>query len=138
MRARRPPKSGCPIDYAATMFGDRWTLLVLRDLAKGKRYFTEFADSDEGVAPNILASRLKQLEKFGILTRRIDPKNRRQVIYELTEKGLDLTPIMIELTLWSAKHDPNTIVPKNFVETAKAHRDEVIRQTIKRLAPKPD
>lgn len=136
MRKRKAPKSGCPIDYAATMFGDRWTMLVLRDLAKGKRYFTEFAASDEGVAPNILASRLKQLEKFGILTRRVDPENRRQVIYELTEKGLDLTPIMIELTVWSAKHDPHTTVGKDFVELAKQNREHLIRETVKWLSPK--
>jgi len=136
MRPRKAPKSGCPIDYAATMFGDRWTMLVLRDLSKGKRYFSEFAASDEGVAPNILASRLKQLEKFGILTRRVDPKNRRQVIYELTEKGLDLTPIMIEVTMWSAKHDPNTFVTKDFVEEVRSDREGVIRETVKRLSPK--
>ena len=137
MRRRKPSRSGCPIDYAATMFGDRWTLLVLRDLSQGKRYFSEFADSDEGVAPNILASRLKQLEKFGIVTRRVDPENRRQVLYELTEKGLDLTPIMIELTLWSAKHDPHSFVTKDFVDRAKTNRDGLIRDIVKRLSPKP-
>lgn len=136
MRKRKAPKTGCPIDYAATMFGDRRTMLVLRDLAKGKRYFTEFAASDEGVAHNILASRLKQLEKFGIVTRRVDPQSRRQIIYELTEKGLDLTPIMIELTVWSAKHDPHTFVTKDFVDMAKTNRDELIRETVKRLSPK--
>ena len=135
MRPRKAPKSGCPIDYAATMFGDRWTMLVLRDLARGKRYFSDFAASDEGVAPNILASRLKQLEKFGILTRRVDPDNRRQVIYELTEKGLDLTPIMIELTVWSAKHDSHTTVTKEFVDMATTNRVMLVRETVKRLTP---
>ena len=135
MRPRKAPRSGCPIDYAATMFGDRWTMLVLRDLSRGKRTFSEFAASDEGIAPNILASRLKQLEKFGILTRRVDPENRRQVLYELTEKGLDLTPIMIELTLWSAKHDPRTLVTGDFVERVRRDRESVIRETRKRLSP---
>lgn len=136
MRRHKAPRSGCPIDYAATMFGDRWTMLVLRDLARGKRYFSEFAASDEGVAPNILASRLKQLEKFGIVTRRVDPESRRQVIYELTEKGLDLTPIMIELTVWSARHDPHTFVTKDFTDRAKTDREGLVRETIKRLSPK--
>ena len=136
MRRRKAPKSGCPIDYAATMFGDRWAMLVLRDLAKGRRMFSEFAAADESMAPNILASRLKQLEKFGIITRRVDPDNRRQVIYELTEKGLDLTAIMIELTVWSAKHDPHTMVTKDFVDKAKTGRDDLIRETVKRLSPK--
>lgn len=135
MRPRKPPKSGCPIDYAATMFGDRWTLLVLRDLSKGKRLFSEFAEADEGIAPNILSSRLKQLEKFGIVTRRIDPANRRQVVYELTEKGLDLTPIIIELTLWSAKHDPKSFVTKEFVELATRDREGLVREIKKRLTP---
>ena len=134
MRPRKPPKSGCPIDYAATMFGDRWTLLVLRDLSKGKRYFSEFADADEAIAPNILSSRLKQLEKFGIVARRIDPADRRQVVYELTEKGLDLTPIMVELTLWSAKHDPKSFVTKEFVDLATRDRETLIREIRKRLA----
>ena len=136
MRPRKPPKSGCPIDYAATMFGDRWTLLVLRDLSKGKRYFSEFAEADEGIAPNILSSRLKQLEQFGIVSRRIDAENRRQVVYELTEKGLDLTPIMVELTLWSAKHDPKSFVAKEFVDMAARDRETLIREIRKRLAPK--
>lgn len=133
MRPRKPPKSGCPIDYAATMFGDRWTLLVLRDLSKGKRYFGEFAEADEGIAPNILSSRLKQLEKFGIVTRRVDPANRRQVVYELTEKGLDLTPIMVELTLWSAKHDPKSFITPDFVERATRDREGFVREIRKRL-----
>lgn len=137
MRPLKVPKSGCPIDYAATTFGDRWTLLVLRDLAKGKRNFSDFAASDEAIAPNILASRLKQLEKFGIVTRRIDPRNRRQVVYDLTQKGLDLTPIMLELTLWSAKHDPRTAVSKGFIERATNNRQELIREIVGRLAPKP-
>ena len=136
MRPRKAPRSGCPIDYAATMFGDRWTMLVLRDLSRGKRYFSEFAAADEGIAPNILASRLKQLEKFGILTRRVDPANRRQVIYELTDKGLDLTPIMIELAMWSAKHDPNTMVTRDFVQRVRGDRDQVIREIVQRLSPK--
>ena len=133
MRPRKPPKSGCPIDYAATMFGDRWTLLVLRDLSKGKRYFSEFAEADEGIAPNILSSRLKQLEKFGIVTRRVDPANRRQVVYELTEKGLDLTPIMVELTLWSAKYDPKSFITPDFVERATRDREGFVREIRKRL-----
>ena len=116
------------------MFGDRWTLLVLRDLSKGKRYFSEFAEADEAIAPNILSSRLKQLEKFGIVARRIDPADRRQVVYELTEKGLDLTPIMVELTLWSAKHDPKSFVTKEFVDLATRDRETLIREIRKRLA----
>lgn len=135
MRPRKPPRSGCPIDYAATAFGDRWTLLVLRDLSKGKRYFSDFASADEAIAPNILASRLRDLEKFGILSRRVDPKNRRQVVYELTQKGLDLTPIMVELTLWSAKHDPKTIVSKEFIHRATYHRSELVKEITARLAP---
>ncbi|MBP6013460.1 MAG: helix-turn-helix transcriptional regulator [Alphaproteobacteria bacterium] len=134
MRPKKPPHSGCPIDYAATMFGDRWTLLLLRDLSKGMKNFREFAASNEGVATNILASRLKLLERFSIVTRHIDPTNRRQVVYKLTQKGLDLTPIMLELTLWSSKYDPNTIVTKEFVGRATSHRDQFIREIVARLA----
>ncbi|MEW6272960.1 MAG: helix-turn-helix domain-containing protein [Thermodesulfobacteriota bacterium] len=130
------PESGCPIDFAATVFGDRWTLLILRDLARGKRHFKNMLGSDEGIAANILSARLKRLERFGLVERRVDPASRRQVLYELTEKGLDLAPIMVELALWSAKYDPHTLVTRDFVARARSDREGLIRDTMQRLAPK--
>lgn len=121
--------SGCPIDYALDIFGDRWTLLVIRDLVfAGKRHFREFIESPEGIASNILASRLKKLEKRGLILRRSDPDNRKQVVYELTEKGVDLIPILLEIIRWGGTHDGNTAAPKAFIERVESDRAGLIRE----------
>jgi DNA-binding HxlR family transcriptional regulator len=108
--------SGCPIDYALDLFGDRWTLLVIRDLLfVGKRHFKELMESPERIASNILTARLKKLEVRGLIERRPDPDNRKQVIYTLTDKGRDLIPVLVEIVRWGGRHDPDTLVPKNVV-----------------------
>jgi DNA-binding HxlR family transcriptional regulator len=120
--------SGCPIDYALDIFGDRWTLLVIRDLVfGGKRHFREFIASPEGIASNILASRLKKLEQRGVISRRADPENRKQVVYELTEKGIDLIPVLLEIARWGGTHDSSTAAPKAFVERVQRDRAGLIR-----------
>ncbi len=109
-------RSDCPISYALDLFGDKWTLLVLRDLIiKRKRHFQEFLASDEKIASNILAHRLKLLEAAGMLTRARDPASRRRVIYAPTEKGADLIPALLELVRWSAKYDSRTAASKALV-----------------------
>jgi DNA-binding HxlR family transcriptional regulator len=124
-----PGPGRCPIDFALDVFGDRWTLLVLRDLVfGGKRHFRELIQSPEGIATNILAARLKKLEASGIISRHPDPENRRQVVYELTEKGLDLLPILIETVLWGAKYDPKTGAPKSTISRMRNNRDEVVNE----------
>ena len=123
--------SGCPIDYALDIFGDRWTLLVLRDLVfVGKRHFGEFIASPEGIASNILAARLRKLESCGLIARRPDPDNRRQVVYELTDKGLDLVPVMLEIIRWGGKHDANTAAPRSFLDRLEQDREAVVRETL--------
>jgi DNA-binding HxlR family transcriptional regulator len=108
--------SGCPIDYALDLFGDRWTLLVIRDLLfAGKRHFKELMESPERIASNILTARLKKLEARGLIERRPDPDNRKQVIYTLTDKGRDLTPVLVEMVRWGGRHDPNSLCPKSVV-----------------------
>jgi DNA-binding HxlR family transcriptional regulator len=124
-----PGAGRCPIDFALDVFGDRWTLLVIRDLVfGGKRHFRELIQSPEGIATNILAARLKKLEASGIISRHRDPENRRQVVYELTEKGLDLLPILIETVLWGAKYDPKTGAPKSTISRMRNNRDEVVNE----------
>lgn len=124
-----PGPGRCPIDFALDVFGDRWTLLVIRDLVfGGKRHFRELMQSPEGIATNILAARLKKLEASGIISRHPDPENRRQVVYELTEKGLDLLPILIETVLWGAKYDPKTGAPKSTISRMRNNRDEVVNE----------
>lgn len=119
---RKRRLSGCPIDYALDLFGDRWTLLVIRDLLfVGKRHFKELMESPERIASNILTARLKKLEVRGLIERRPDPDNRKQVIYTLTDKGRDLTPVLVELIRWGGRHDPDSLVPKGVV--ARFSRD---------------
>jgi len=128
LASRAPPRrSDCPIAYALDFIGDKWTLIVLRDLIiVRKRHFREFLAADEKIASNILASRLKLLEAAGMLTRRRDPKHGRQVIYQPTAKGLDLLPAMLELVRWSAAYDPKTAAPPAMVTQIAENRDAVI------------
>ena len=122
-------QSVCPIAYALDIFGDRWSLLLIRDmLFFGKRRYSELAASREQIASNILADRLKKLETDGLIHRRRDPDDRRQVLYELTEKGRDLTPAMLEIISWSARHDPDTGAPKAFLERLETDRAGLIEE----------
>ena len=117
------------MSYALDVVGDKWTLLVMRDLIMGgKRYFQDFLESDEKIASNILSSRLKLLECAGIITRATDPAHGRRVIYTPTAKALDLLPAMLELMRWSAVHDPKTGVPPAFVRRIANHRDATVAE----------
>jgi DNA-binding HxlR family transcriptional regulator len=100
-------RSGCPINLGLEIFGDKWSLLVVRDMMfAGKRHFREFLASDEGIASNILADRLARLVEAGILTRAGDPAHKLKAIYSLTEKGIDLLPVIAEISRWSRKYEP--------------------------------
>jgi DNA-binding HxlR family transcriptional regulator len=105
----KPLRSHCPVNYALEAIGDRWALLILRDIVfRGKRAYGEFLKSEEGFATNMLASRLEGLLEAGILLREDAADDGRKAVYSLTEKGLDLIPVMFEMVLWSAKHDPES------------------------------
>lgn len=108
-RSEKPLRSHCPVNFGLEAFGDRWALLIVRDIVfRGKRTFGEFLQSEEGFATNILASRLEHLTAQGILSRDGDAGDGRRAVYTLTEKGLDLIPLVFEMVLWSAKHDPES------------------------------
>ena len=108
-RKGKKPRSHCPINFGLESFGDRWSLLILRDIIfRGKRTYGEFLKSEEGIATNILASRLAMLEEDGILEKRPSPEDARKDLYFLTEKGLDLIPVLFEMMSWSAKYDPKS------------------------------
>jgi DNA-binding HxlR family transcriptional regulator len=99
-------RSGCPLNASVEMLGDRWSLLILRDMMlRGFSTFREFLTSYEGIATNILADRLKRLIAHGIITAKEDPSDGRKLIYILTPKGLDLAPVLTEMVLWAAKHE---------------------------------
>ena len=94
-------RSGCPISSALDIVGDKWSLLIIRDmLVKQKKTFKEISDSDEKIAPSILSARLKLLESYKLIFKTKVPDNKKENIYLLTEKGIRLTPIIIEFSLW--------------------------------------
>ncbi|MFC6268169.1 winged helix-turn-helix transcriptional regulator [Frigoriflavimonas asaccharolytica] len=94
-------RSGCPISSALDVVGDKWSLLIIRDmLIKHKKTFKEISDSDERIAPSILSARLKLLESYKLISKTKIPENKKENIYLLTEKGIRLTPIIIEFSLW--------------------------------------
>jgi DNA-binding HxlR family transcriptional regulator len=99
-------RSHCPINFGLETFGDKWSLLILRDIIfRGKKTYGDFLKSEEGFSTNILATRLEHLEEEGLLKKKTDPVDGRKSSYVLTEKGLDLIPLLFELMLWSAKYD---------------------------------
>lgn len=121
--------TGCPIAFALDTFGDRWTLLVMRDLLlMGRKTYGEFLDSKEKIATNILADRLKFLEHAGIIRKKRDPENRRRNIYSPTKKGCDLIPVILELARWSAKYDPDTLIAKKIVKRIEKDRDGFVAE----------
>ncbi len=120
-------RSDCPISFGLDIFGDKWTLLVLRDLLlKGKRHYRELQACEEGIATNILADRLKRLESNGIVRRETDPDDRRQAIYRVTAKGLTLMPVLVEIAAWGARHDARTGAPAEFLEAYNNDRAAMI------------
>ena len=101
-----PPRSNCPLNAFLELFGDRWSLLVVRDLMFGdRREFNEFLSAREGIATNVLADRLRRLEAHGVVTRSRHPTDARKGVYSLSEKGAELAPALIEMALWAAKHE---------------------------------
>ena len=99
-------RSGCPLNASVEMLGDRWSLLILRDMMlRGFRTYKQFLESYEGIATNILADRLRKLEAYGIITTEQHPSDGRKLIYLLTAKGIDLAPVLTEMVLWAARHE---------------------------------
>ena len=128
-----PPRSHCPISFALDILGDRWTLLIVRDLLfKNKHYFREFADSEERIATNILTDRLAKLEAHGIVTREQEAANRRNVRYELTSKGRDLAAILLEIIRWSGKYDPLTAAPRAFLRQIERDREGLLHDLLEK------
>src|SRR5262249_30239537 len=136
MKHKHHRRSDCPINFALETFGDSWSLLIVRDIVYfGKKTYGEFLESDEGIATNILASRLAQLEQKGLLLKKPQEGDKHKVLYVLTEKGLDLIPILLELAAWSAQHDPQTAAPQAWiarVNADKATLKRCIRETVQR------
>ncbi|MCG8069377.1 MAG: helix-turn-helix transcriptional regulator [Candidatus Thiodiazotropha taylori] len=129
-----PRRSDCPISNALDFVGDKWSLLILRDLIFfNKHSYLEFLKSPEKMATNILSSRLEKLEKDGLIAKRVDPNDRRKKVYELTPAGKDMLPIMLEMIVWSSKHDPNIDTPKKLIKRAKNDRENLITDLLARI-----
>lgn len=100
-------RSGCPVSLGLDIFGDRWTLLIIRDLMfSGKRHFREMLGSEERISSNILADRLRMLLGEGIITKTENSSHKQKAIYSLTEKGIALLPILMQISSWSYKYRP--------------------------------
>ena len=124
-------KSDCAINFSLQTFGDPWSLLIVRDIVFfGKKTYGEFLASDERIGTSVLANKLVSLEKEGILTKKLSTQDKRKEEYYLTQKGLDLIPILIDLTAWGAKYDPGTGASKKWVKAIRSDRDAVVKRTI--------
>ncbi len=122
---RSDRRSNCPTNYALQVVGDTWSLLIIRDLMfKGKHTYSEFAASEERISSNILADRLRILAEGGII--RKDGRG-RAIRYSLTQKGLNLLPLMVEMILWSGQYDPNTEAPQAFLQKGRDDRVGLLR-----------
>jgi DNA-binding HxlR family transcriptional regulator len=98
-------RSQCPVNFALELFGDRWSLLIVRDIVfSGRNTYNDFLKGEEGIATNILASRLEMLEGAGIIERSPHPTDGRKEVFVLTDKGLDLVPVILEMANWSVAH----------------------------------
>jgi DNA-binding HxlR family transcriptional regulator len=145
-RKRAGPKrrSPCPLNASVEMLGDRWSLLIIRDMMlRGFRSYKEFLESFEGIATNILADRLRKLEAYGIITTHPDPSDGRKLLYLLTPKGIDLAPVLTEMVLWAAAHEDTGNQPlirllqkdkrKFLAEIRKRWADSSVRTTAPKL-----
>ncbi len=132
MNKRRHPNqdsSKCPITFALDIFGDRWSLIILRDiLFKGKRHYGEFLNSAEKISTNILAHRLAKLESEGVIEKTRDTQNLSRFVYRVTDKGKDLLPLLLEMIAWSVKHNPQPGIPDNIISGAPARLLERSRE----------
>jgi DNA-binding HxlR family transcriptional regulator len=121
-------RSDCPISSALDLFGDKWSLLVMRDvLFRNKSHYREFFASEEGIATNILADRLARLEVAGLIEKSDDHPRSGKQAYVATSKGKDLIPLLLEMMLWSAEHEPHTRAPDVLIAELKNDRAKAAR-----------
>ena len=127
-------RSDCPISSSLDVWGDKWSLLIVRDLMFSRQCtYGDFLKSDEKIATNILASRLLMLEQNGIITKQEHPESKAKVLYKLTEKGIDLMPLLIEINLWAEKY---SVIPESqamVLEEVKKDKEGFIKEKIEAL-----
>lgn len=127
-------RSTCPISTALDIFGDKWSLLIIRDLVfNEKSTYGEFLNSEEKIATNILADRLALLEWGKIISKHAHPDNKLKVVYKLTQKGLDLIPVLIEIIAWSEKHHEVHPYARQFAKQIRKDKEAVIKSVTESL-----
>ncbi|MEO0424434.1 MAG: helix-turn-helix domain-containing protein [Pseudomonadota bacterium] len=130
----KPPRSSCPINHAIEILGDKWTLLVVRDMVfNHKRSFSELKAMPEGIATNILSERLVRLQRAGVIVRLADPVDGRRAEYELTKHGRRLVPVLLELMVWSGRHSSEVDVPMALVRRIEKDREGAAQEVLERL-----
>lgn len=131
-KAESQRRSGCPVSISLEIFGDRWSLLIIRDLmVRGFRTFKEFQGSGEGIATNILADRLQKLEAAEIITAEMEETDGRRINYRLTEKGINLAPVLLELLVWGARYE-KTGAPCTLIVQMEKRRKEFLAEVRRR------
>lgn len=127
-------RSHCPTNYAIEHFGDKWSLLIIRDLMfKEKRHYNEFFESEEKVSTSVLGDRLKNLEQSGIISKGQDSVKKSRIKYSLTAKGIDMLPFMVDMISWSGKYDNETEAGDVFLAQAKDGRDFLLKSIREKL-----
>jgi len=122
-------RSDCPVSCSLDIWGDKWSLLIVRDLMFAKQCtYGDFLKSGEKIATNILASRLLTLEENGIITKSNHPESKAKVLYKLTQKGIDLLPLMIEINLWAEKYFNIPVEQKAILKEVKKDKVEFIKK----------
>jgi DNA-binding HxlR family transcriptional regulator len=125
-------RSGCPVSISLDVFGDRWSLLIIRDImVRGLRTFSEFQHSGEKISTNILADRLRHLEGAGIVRAERAAGDARSIHYRLTPKGIALAPVLLELFIWGGHYEP-TGVPPGYIEQMEQNREQILAETYRR------
>lgn len=131
----RSPRSHCPVSLALEAIGDRWSLLILRDLIiRGKRRYQEFLSSEEGISTNILADRLVRLEQQGLISKSDDQDDKRQFRYFPTQKALDLLPVIFAMGRWSFKYSPDVDRAHPFFQRMQAGERAFMRQILSQFS----
>lgn len=126
--------SGCPVRFGMSQFGDKWSFLIIRDLMfKGRKYYHEFIDAGEGIATSVLATRLVDLESNGIVNKSRDPVKGSRFIYTLTQKGIELMPMMLAMMDWAEKYDAETEVPRDFIKKLRNDPDKLQQEILEDL-----
>lgn len=145
-KSKSKPRSGCPVSVSLEILGDRWSLLIIRDLmVRGYRSFKEFQEAGEGISTSILADRLQKLEAAGIISAEAESSDGRRINYRLTEKGIDLAPVLLEMLIWGARHE-ETGLSCAMIEDMAGNRQWVLDEARRRwrehdptpLLPRPE